>query len=138
VRLWYVYFFQLPWLPERVMRAFGYGLMRAELAGVLTPEESARHVEAMARPGAMHAAIQYYRAAFRDYLRGRRPARRIDVPVLILWGLRDLHIPPYLAAPPPALVPQLRLEWLDATHWLQSEVPDAVNAQLRAFVGATS
>jgi pimeloyl-ACP methyl ester carboxylesterase len=55
---------------------------------------------------------------------------------MVIWGQRDLFLVPELARPDPALVPDARLERLpDASHWVQQDRPERVNALLLDFLG---
>jgi pimeloyl-ACP methyl ester carboxylesterase len=126
----YLWFFQLPFVPEALLPLHRHYLLRMELAGSLGPAELDRHLEAYGQPGAIPAQIRWYRAAFREYLRGG-VARVIEVPVRIVWGVRDRHIHPSLATPPEALVPRAEVVWLpEASHWVQADAPDELNVQL--------
>lgn len=69
---WYILFFQIPWLPEALIRAGRFASLRRTLRtgplrpGALTAADIERYVEAAAQPGALTAAINYYRAALRS------------------------------------------------------------------------
>ena len=61
---WYMLFFQLPWLPERLVRASGwrsfrYGFEHDARPGAFTPQDLGRYVEAWSQPGAATAMINY-------------------------------------------------------------------------------
>jgi epoxide hydrolase 4 len=134
-RSWYMAFFQLPWLPERVTRARGYAGLRRSLAraanpGTFTTDDLDRYVEAFRQPGAVSGGINYYRAMGRSL----RPARsaaarrsRVQAPVLVIWGERDRFLLPELADPgrhaPNARVVRLP----DAGHFVHQDAPEAVN-----------
>ena len=65
----------------------------------------------------------------------RETRRRIEAPVLILWGERDSYLPATLATPPPELVPNARVERIAAgTHWVQRDAPDRVNDLILEFI----
>jgi pimeloyl-ACP methyl ester carboxylesterase len=139
----YAFFFQIPWLPERVLRAGDFALVRSVFrndpvrSGTFDEEDIDRYVEALSRPGALTAAINYYRAlARRAPTLARKLRRRIGAPVMVIWGQRDLFLVPELARPDPALVPDARVERLpDASHWVQQDRPERVNALLLDFLG---
>ena len=86
LRSWYVFFFQLPWLPEVTMRSGDFALLGRMLRrqpvhpGAFTDADVAAYTHALARPGALTAAIDYYRAAFRRPrarpTTGQAPCRR--------------------------------------------------------------
>lgn len=137
----YVFFFQLPFLPERSLTRHRAGFLKGMLrrdpvtSGAFSPEEIEAYREAFLRPGAATAAINYYRAAFRGGTRIPGFRRSLDgVPTLVLWGERDRYLGPELLDGLDALVPDLRLVRIpDASHWLPSDAPDLVNAELTAF-----
>ncbi len=149
-RSWYIFFFQLPWLPERLLRAGDYRAIRKTLRKEcrrpegFTDADVERYIEAAARPGALTAAVNYYRAAVRqswkDLFRPARPDadgpyRRVEVPTLIVWGEQDSFLGPELADPGRSWAPNLRLERLgEAAHWVQIDAPERVNALLLDFL----
>jgi epoxide hydrolase 4 len=133
-RSWYVFFFQLPFLPELLARRGNYVLLRRSLREAFSPQETDRYVEAMARPGALTSGINYYRALLRYAAANRRAVRRIDAPVLVIWGERDRYLGRELADPPREWVPNARVErFPNATHWVQNDEPDHVNQLLIEF-----
>jgi len=161
---WYVFAFQVPMLPERLFELFDFALLRRVLEtdpdAQLSREVIKEHVDSFAsNPGAMRAAINYYRAVLRGFwpcvpqrgilgaaqqlLRGNSPTaldteapdRVIKIPVQVIWGRRDRYLGLELAEPPRALVPNLRpLSVLDATHWVHWDKPDEVNKELLQFL----
>src|SRR5690606_18973941 len=69
LRSWYALFFQLPWLPERLLaagraRAIGGVLVKSAAPGTFPPDVLARYRAEAAAPGAMTAMLNYYRANF--------------------------------------------------------------------------
>jgi pimeloyl-ACP methyl ester carboxylesterase len=141
LRSWYMAFFQLPWLPEAVLRAGNFDrLARALVAtsrpGTFTPADLDVYRAAWARPGALTGMLNWYRAlALAGGAGATRGDARIAVPVRILWGDRDQALEPALA--------EASLAWCDAgevfhfpdaTHWLQHEEPAAVTAHLLEFL----
>ncbi len=136
---WYIFFFQIPWLPEASARASKYALFREVFRSdpvrqdAYTEEDIDRTIEAIARPGALTAMINYYRAAFRV---PRSPGRitRIDAPTLVIWGDQDNYLGKELAEPPAKLVPNARVEHLpDASHWVHADRLGHVNQLLIDF-----
>src|SRR5438270_1816807 len=93
LKSWYIFFFQLPRLPEKVIRAGNYAGLGRTLRqqpvrpGAFTPEDIRRYKEALDQPGALTAALNWYRALFRRPV-GREPwvERPVQVPTLLIWG----------------------------------------------------
>jgi pimeloyl-ACP methyl ester carboxylesterase len=139
----YAFFFQIPWLPEKVLQTGDFALLRSVFRsdpvrpGTFGEEDIDRYVEALSRPGALTAAINYYRAlARRAPSVARALRRRIEAPVMVIWGQRDLFLVPELARPDAAWAPGARVERLpDASHWVQQDRPEKVNAMLLDFLG---
>lgn len=137
IRSWYMFFFQLPSLPEAVAELDGYKFLLKPLREEPTNPHAfeaadiARYVEAYARPGAVTAMINWYRAMFRTKAVEMRPT---NVDALVLWGEGDPHLGRDLATPTKELVPNARVVFIpDASHWLMHDEPERVNAELIAF-----
>jgi pimeloyl-ACP methyl ester carboxylesterase len=141
LRSWYALFFQLPWLPEATIGFNRFAALRDlfrrdPARGRFTEQDIQRYVEAFSRPGALTAAVNYYRAAFRGGPnRVARSVRRINVPTLLIWGERDRYLVPELTLGLERWVADLRVERLPrATHWVQHDEPETVNGLLLKFV----
>lgn len=133
---WYVFFFQLPIVPERALRAYDYALLRsAFFPDKIAPEEVDRCVDALRPPGAVEAAIAYYRAEMRGSLKGTAP-RPVPIkgPVMVLWGMKDRFLVPSLAQPPAEWVPSAEVVRLpEASHWAPVDAPDVIAQNLERF-----
>jgi epoxide hydrolase 4 len=130
---WYMFFFQLPRLPEALLRANNFAAIRRELP---TSADASRYIEALNQPGALTATLNWYRAMFRAGVPSASSVQQpIEAPVLVIWGERDRYLGVDLAQPDPRLVPYARVERLpDATHWVQVDQPEAVNSLLIEFL----
>ncbi len=139
----YIFFFQLPWLPERSLTRHRAGFIKMMLRrdpstpGAFSPEEVEAYREAFLRPGAATATISYYRAAFRSGTRVPGLRRSLEkVPTLVLWGEGDRYLGPELLDGLDALVPDLKLVRIPgASHWLPADAAERVNGELIAFFG---
>lgn len=137
----YMFFFQLPYFPERSLARRRAGFIKMMLRrdpatpGAFSPEEIEAYREAFLRPGAATAAVNYYRAAFRHRPRIPGLRRSLDaVPTLVLWGEGDRYLGPELLDGLDALVPDLRLVRIPgASHWLPADAPERVNEELVGF-----
>ena len=141
-RSWYILAFQLPWLPEHLVAAWDFQALRRALGrqptrpGAFTAQDIDRYVAAAAQPGALCAAINYYRAAFRtNPLAQAHTLRRVDIPTLIIWGEQDRYLGRELAEPDRAWVPEVRVERIsEASHWVQADAPERVNQLMVDFL----
>jgi pimeloyl-ACP methyl ester carboxylesterase len=141
-RSWYILAFQLPWLPERLVAARDFQALRwifrhqPTRPGAFTAQDIDRYVAAAAQPGALRAAINYYRAAFRaNPLAQAHGLRRVDIPTLIIWGDQDRSLGRELAEPDRAWVPDVRVERIaEASHWVQADDPERVNQLMVDFL----
>jgi pimeloyl-ACP methyl ester carboxylesterase len=142
LKSWYVFFFQLPLLPELFLRRSNLAFLDEELRrepsrpAAFTDADVRLYKEALRRPGALTAALNYYRAALR---RGRRrdprPGKPLRVPTLVIWGERDSYLSPRLLDGLEKWVPGVRVERLPGvSHWVQNDAPDQVNRLLLEFL----
>ncbi len=137
---WYVFFFLLPWIPEWWLSRHDFRFLhRALRADGLPPDVVRDLLEGVGPPGALHAAINWYRASFRDVAQKRVLPKKVDLPTLVVWGDRETHLDPELATPPSDWVSGARVEHVpEAAHWVHHDAPDKVSALLLAHAaGAT-
>jgi pimeloyl-ACP methyl ester carboxylesterase len=129
---WYVFFFLLPWVPEWLLSRHDFRFLRRSLADDGLSEDVIEDLLAGVRsPRSLHAAIDTYRASFRDGIRGRIPRSRVDVPTLVIWGDRERHLNASLADPPADCVSSARVVHVpEASHWVHHDAPDEVAALL--------
>jgi len=144
-RSWYILGFQVPGIPEWVIQQnlgeFVRNLLREQAIrkGAFTREDAEIYQSALAKPGVLSAALNYYRQMLspwnwvRDWLNTPNP---ITVPTLVLWGEEDSLVTPkvtqglerFISAPfNLKLIPH-------CGHWIQQEAPQTVNRELLAFL----
>jgi pimeloyl-ACP methyl ester carboxylesterase len=144
LRSWYIFFFQLPWLPERALRARRWEALRRGFEqearpGAFSAEDVERYIEAWSQPGAITAAVNYYRAALRQApWKAAARMRPVEARTLVIWGQRDRHLRHQLAEPRRADVPDLEgvVRLPDASHWVQNDAPTEVSRLLVDFFKA--
>ena len=99
-------------------------------------ETQARYVQAWSQPGALNAALNYYRAGtLFPPLPGEPPLPALDesallvrAPTLVLWGERDRYLLPGCAQGLERVVPDVRVQrFANASHWIAHEEPEAVS-----------
>lgn len=144
LKSWYFFVFQLPWLPERFVRArrwwyFRYGFEHDARPGAFTSQDIARYIEAWSQPGAATTMINYYRAVFRESpKRAEARIRPVSAPTLVIWGEQDRYLGAELADPDPTDVPNLErvVRLPGASHWVHHDEPEQVTQLLVDFFAA--
>jgi len=131
----YIPFFRLPAVPERVLLARnGLVLERALRRSGLDADRAAAYVEAMQAPGALTAALNWYRAASPVALGRFGP---VSPPTLYVWGNRDTALGRAAATETASFVTgPYRFVELDAAHWLPEAEPERVTALVREHLEA--
>ena len=155
LRSWYMLFFQIPAIPEWLIRRNDFAGLdqvfkeKVWRKGSFTDADVAVYREALRQPGAVTAAVNYYRANLSRLTKGS-PADsktdanratptsdgRIGVPTLFIFGEQDFAIIPktvrgiarYIDAP----YREVRIP--DCGHWVQNEAVTEVNAALTEFL----
>lgn len=140
-RSWYMLLFQLPWLPEQLIRANDYKLIEEGLRGMavhkeaFSDEDIQAYKDAISQPGALTAALNWYR---RMYDSRRWFAERdltVHVPTLMIWGEQDQALGVELTQGTEEFAPNLQLRTIpDSSHWVQQERPDLVNTYIWEFL----
>jgi pimeloyl-ACP methyl ester carboxylesterase len=151
LRSWYMYFFQLPGIPERAIGKNDFeGLEKVfkesvGRKGSFSDADVSAYREALRQPGAVTGAINYYRANVGRLISRMNKARapnkseeRIRVPTLFIYGEKDFAILPatvrnvekYIDAP----YREVRIP--DSGHWVQNEAVDEVNKALLEFLSS--
>lgn len=142
-RSWYIFFFQLPWLPEFGVRLSLRRFVERTFRGMAVRKEAfpdedlQQYVEALKKPGALTAAINYYRAGFRDFLRhGERQFPQITSPTLLIWGEEDVALGKELTSNmEPYFTSRFEIKYIpNCSHWVQQEQPELVNQYLLEFL----
>ncbi len=143
-RSWYMFFFQIPWLPERLLglhgaHAIGEAFRRSAVDKSRFPDAVVRvYQDAAARPGALSAMLNYYRALLRGGGARRQRALgypRIETRTLMIWGEEDVALTKATTFGTERYVRELTLRYLPGvSHWVQQEAPESVNAMLDAWL----
>jgi pimeloyl-ACP methyl ester carboxylesterase len=130
LKSWYAFFFQLPGIPERIVKAGNWKFMTSAMPDHFSEEDLNRYREAWNQPGAITSMINWYRATFGGS-RSSRTNRSIQPKTLIIWGKKDPHLSYQMAS--------LSLDYCDdgnlvliddATHWVQHDKPSEVSQLL--------
>jgi pimeloyl-ACP methyl ester carboxylesterase len=134
-RAWYMLFFQFTGVAEELLARDDWKLFREWTAGAPDRE---RYLEDLARPGALTAALNWYRANVRPEreLRSRRPFPDVVAPTLGVWSSGDEYLTerPMLASAQ-HVTGAWRYERVDrASHWMQLDAPERINELLLEFL----
>jgi pimeloyl-ACP methyl ester carboxylesterase len=143
---WYMFFFQLPILPElkfaRKDFQFPVSALATARAGTFGKGDIELYKKIWNEPNEIASTINYYRAAFRSKLaeEGKltssiiEKGTKVQPPTLVIWGKNDAFLEAEMAT---ASVEEWcangKLQFLDASHWVQHEEPALVNKYLDAF-----
>jgi pimeloyl-ACP methyl ester carboxylesterase len=135
-KAWYTLLFQFEGVAEELLMRDDWALFREWTRGDGDVEPA---IERLARPGALTAGLNWYRASMhpRFQLRERDPVPSVRMPVLGMWSTRDHFLLEQQMMRSEAWVDGAwryeRIE--DASHWLQLDRPDRVNELLLEFLG---
>lgn len=103
-----------------------------------------RYTQAWSQPGALDAALNYYRAgAIFPPLPGEPALPVLDesalvvrAPTLMLWGERDRFLLPGCAQDVEHVIPNVRVQrFPNASHWIAHEEPEAVSRLIAEHAG---
>lgn len=140
---WYVFFFQIPRLPEWMLGRNGArGVAEAiynscSFKERFPPEVLEVYRDNAAQPGALNAMINYYRALLRGG-GAREPEGgypKIETPTLMIWGEEDVALTKESTYGTEEYVTHLTLRYLPrVSHWVQQDAPEVVNAMIEAFL----
>jgi epoxide hydrolase 4 len=137
--------FQVPAIPEWLLQQNLAGFLRdwfqqnAIRKAAFSTETLGLYHDALAKKGALSAALNYYRQWLTPgswWARLQEKGMPIQVPTLLLWGAEDSVLSPGLKQelePLFALPPRLKII-PDCGHWIQQEVPQLVNLELLNFL----
>jgi epoxide hydrolase 4 len=137
-RSWYIGFFQLPWLPELLLKAgrfkaAKFAVRGASRPGTFSDADMAHYEAAWSQPGALTSMVHWYRALLwsRPPL---PPDPRITVETLILWGCLDKVLGHEMVQPSLDLCDRGRAVFFEnATHWVQHEEAAEISRCLIEF-----
>ncbi len=141
---WYMFFFQIPALPEWLMSRNNYAVLTNALKrgtverGVFTDKDIAEYKKSWREDGALTSAINYYRANILKRLFGKNSLEtKIKVPTLFIYGEKDSAVLPETVAGVSEAVdaPYSEIRIPDAAHWVQQEAAEIVTDSLREFLG---
>lgn len=136
----YIFFFQIPILPEILIPLNDYKTLENAFLGMavnksaFTQADIDRYKDAMAKRGTLTSAINYYRNAFQSGIVGKNWGV-LDVPTLMIWGEKDTALGKELTYGTEQYVRDFQIRYIPtASHWVQQEQPELVNQYIREFI----
>jgi pimeloyl-ACP methyl ester carboxylesterase len=140
LKSWYFGAFQIPFLPETLFTLGDANLAASMLfassnPGTFTDSALREYVKAWKQPGAATGMINWYRAIVQHQpdLSGDL---RVHVPTHIIWGVNDVALNVNLAEESRQQCIEGELTLIDdATHWVQHDAAEQVNAILLSHFG---
>jgi epoxide hydrolase 4 len=140
LKSWYILFFQLPNLPEFLMQLDDYKLLETAFKGMaikkdaFSNEDINFYKDAFAKRGALTAAINYYRSAFKSGIVEKNWGV-LEVPTLMIWGEKDTALGKELTYGTEQYVRDFQIRYIpNCSHWVQQEQPGLVNQYIREFI----
>lgn len=139
----YVGVFQLPALPERLLSAYNYRAIRTMFKRMPLQKQAFNdadidcYVSMLAMPGALKAALDYYRENLRADGMALASSARTDAQTLVIWGMQDPALGAFLLDGLERFARRVQIHRIaQASHWVQNEAPDEVNRVLLGFFGS--
>jgi pimeloyl-ACP methyl ester carboxylesterase len=128
----YIALFQRPEEPERLLLGedrSGSGLRQMFASSGLDPSQTDEYVSVMVQPGALTAALNWYRAMSGADVEGLPP---VIVPTRYIWSTGDPALGRVAAeATAEWVAGRYRFDVLDGvSHWVPEEAPDELNRLL--------
>jgi pimeloyl-ACP methyl ester carboxylesterase len=139
---WYVFFFQIPFLPEWLIQLNDYKIIETALAGMaidktaFSQADLEAYKDAAAKRGALTAMINYYRSTFQEFLNQSNDDWIIlETPTLMIWGENDTALGKELTYGTEEFVRDLTIKYIpNCSHWVQQERPELVNQYIWEFL----
>ncbi len=136
----YVFFFQLPWIPELLLQSSDYQAIETAFTSMavdksaFTKADLEAYKNAAAKRGALTAMLNYYR----NFLQQKMLSQDwsvLEVPTLMIWGENDTALGKELTYGTEAHVRNLQIKYIpNCSHWVQQEQPQLVNQYMREFL----
>jgi pimeloyl-ACP methyl ester carboxylesterase len=140
LKSWYMFFFQIPKLPELLMPLMNFKQLKKGLIDSSNPETFNDEIlsqltAAWQQSGAITGMLNWYRAAL------RRPVEAtnltINCPTRILWGENDIALTKEMAQLSTQYCSDVELTYYpDGTHWLTHDHPERVANEIIRFCDA--
>jgi pimeloyl-ACP methyl ester carboxylesterase len=137
----YIFFFQIPVLPELLIQLNDFQALEAAFKGMavdkttFSNDDIEAYKNAFAKRDALTATLNYYRNMFAQGLT-TSDWGILTVPTLLIWGEADAALGKELTYGTEKYVQDFRIRYIpNCSHWVQQEQPQLVNQLMREFLG---
>ncbi|KAL0022164.1 hypothetical protein WJX77_001810 [Trebouxia sp. C0004] len=140
---WYMLFFKFPGVSEKGLQRNNWALMR-QLWFTDEPQVAEDYIADLSKPGALTAALNWYRANVQLEQFGDtkpRPAPLLRCPVLGVWSTRDAGVLEEQMTASARYVEDGKWQYHqihDAGHWIPRDAPNELNDLLINFLKSTA
>ncbi|CAF1069453.1 unnamed protein product [Rotaria sordida] len=141
-RSWYMFFSQIPLIPELSFQADDFSIFKKAFHGKTTGLMNKDHITdedinvykyIFSQAGTTKAVLNYFRALFRYQC--DLASVQITIPVLLLWGCPDPTLNEELANASQKYCTDIRVKQIpNASHWINQDIPDIVNKHIEVFL----
>lgn len=135
----YFAFFQTPWVPETLFGFNDFAMLREAIYSTMSKEQTAEYIHVFSEPGALTAALNWYRAMGAGPGTPDGMSPNVAAPTLFIWGNKDDAVgraaidamAEYIKGP-------YRNIELDAGHWLMEDEPQRIVREVVQHLGDVS
>ncbi|MBD2006773.1 MULTISPECIES: alpha/beta fold hydrolase [Cyanophyceae] len=138
----YIFFFQIPGLPELLLQAGDYQAIESAFKGMavnknaFTNEDIEAYKDAASKRGALTATLNYYRNVTQQRILSLDWSV-LQVPTLMIWGEKDTALGKELTYGTEEYVKDFTIKYIPtSSHWVQQEQPQLVIQYMREFLTA--
>jgi pimeloyl-ACP methyl ester carboxylesterase len=140
LRSYYIFLFQIPFLPEIILQADDYEAIAqiiprtATQKTAFTAADIEAYKDAAAKRGAITAMLNYYRNIFQQIPLNKNWSV-LEVPTLMIWGEQDTALGKELTYGTEQYVRNLEIKYIpNSGHWVQQEQPELVSNYMHNFL----
>ncbi|KAM9689122.1 epoxide hydrolase 3 isoform 1-T1 [Trichechus inunguis] len=136
----YMFLFQLPWLPEKLLSMSDFQILKTIFTHSKTgiPRVTLHEIEAFlysfTQAGGLVGPLNYYRNIFRNF---PLEPQELSTRTLLLWGEKDIYLEPGLVGAVGSRFVPGRLEahiLPDVGHWVPQSNPEEMHQYMWAFL----
>lgn len=133
IKSWYIFFIQLPVLPELVFSLNSYSVLLSMLKKSNFPDDMALPLkQSLIKHKKLRFMFNWYRAM--RYLKTKNMKTKIPVPTLIIWGEKDSYCLSEMAWLCRNYCDDSKVVILkDVGHWPHHQRPDEFNSLVEAY-----